>query len=179
MKKFLLTLFIVLGAMSASAQCYFGGQIGFTRNATDNVTLLTIAPELGYDFNAKWAFGGVLSYQYAYQSGVNTNIFEISPYARYKFARLADDKLKFFVDGGIGLGVQKVTDYDAGFVYHIGFRPGMSYSFNQHWTILAHLSQLGWEGATDKATSVYGRKNQFTWNIFNWNDLMFGLYYSF
>lgn len=179
MKKILFTLLILLGSLTASAQFYVGGQVGVTRNATDNVTLLTIAPEVGYDFNEKWAFGGVLSYQYAYENKVNLNVFEISPYARYKFAKVADDKLKFFVDGGIGLGVQKVSDYDAGFVYHIGIRPGMSYSFNEHWTILAHLSQLGWEGATDKATSEYGKKNQFTWNIFNWNDLMFGLYYSF
>lgn len=179
MKKLLLSLFIVLASITANAQFYVGGQVGFSRNATDNVTTLQIAPEFGYDFNEKWAFGGVLDYQYGYQDKVNLNIFEISPYARYKFARVADDKLKFFVDGGVGFGVQKVTGYDTGFIYHIGFRPGMSYSFNEHWTILAHLSQLGWEGATDKATHAYGRKNCFTWNIFNWNDLMFGLYYSF
>lgn len=179
MKKILLIALLSVISLSASAQFYFGGQVGFTRNATDNYTLLNIAPEIGYDFNEKWAFGGVLQYQYAYQNHVDLNVFEISPYARYKFAKVADDKLKFFVDGGIGLGVQKVTGYDTGFVYHIGLRPGMSYSFNEHWTVLAHLSQLGWEGATDKATNGYGRKNQFTWNIFNWNDLMFGLYYSF
>lgn len=179
MKKFSLLVALIFATLTASAQFYFGGQVGFSRNATDNITNLQIAPELGYDFNEKWAFGGVLDYQYNYHNKVSTNIFEISPYARYKFARVADDKLKFFVDGGVGFGVQKVSHYDAGFIYHIGLRPGMAYSFNEHWTILAHLSQLGWEGATDKATSAYGRKNKFTWNIFDWNDLMFGLYYSF
>lgn len=179
MKKFLLAAVFALASLAASAQFYFGGQIGFTRNATDNVTSLVIAPEVGYSFNDKWSFGGVLDYTYNYQNHVNLNIFEISPYARYKFAGLAEDRLKFFCDFGVGFGVQKATDFDCGFVYHIGFRPGVSYSFNNHWSIVAHLSQLGWEGATDKATGTYGRKNQFTWNIFNWNDLRLGFYYSF
>ena len=179
MKKLLLFAVLMVASLSASAQWYFGGQIGFTRNATDNVTLLNIAPEVGYDFNEDWSFGGVLQYQYDYRNKVNTNIFEISPYARYKFAKLANDKLQFFVDGGVGFGVQKVTNHDAGFVYHIGFRPGVSYTFNDHWSVVAHLAQLGWEGATDKAINDYSRKNQFTWNIFDWNNLMFGLYYSF
>lgn len=179
MKKVLLFAVMALASITASAQFYFGGQVGFSRNATDNVTSLIIAPEVGYDFNSQWAFGGVLDYEYRYYDKQNLNIFEISPYARYKFARLAEDKLKFFVDCGVGFGVQKATHYDAGFVYHIGFRPGVSYSFNNHWCVVAHLGQLGWEGATDKATGSYGRKNQFTWNIFNWNDLRLGFYYSF
>lgn len=179
MKKLLLALVCVTASMSASAQCYFGGQVGFSRNATDNITTLVIAPEVGYSYNDTWSFGGVLDYEYLYWDRNNLNIFEISPYARYKYASIAEDKLKFFVDGGVGFGVQKMTDYDTGFVYHIGFRPGISYSFNNHWSIVAHLGQLGWEGATDKSTAAYGRKNMFTWNIFDWNDLRFGFYYSF
>lgn len=179
MKKLFLLAACILASLTASAQFYFGGQVGVSRNATDNQTSVIIAPEVGYGFNEKWSFGGVLDYNYNYNRGVSTNIFEISPYARYKYAKLASDKLQFFVDCGVGFGVQKVTGYDAGFVYHLGFKPGVSYSFNNHWSVVAHLGQLGWDGATDKATGEYGRKNQFTWNIFNWNDLRFGFYYSF
>ena len=179
MKKLLLLSIFAMASVAASAQLYFGGQVGFARNATDNITSLVIAPEVGYDFNDDWAFGGVLDYEYGHSKGLDLNIFEISPYARYKFAKLDKDKLKFFVDCGIGFGVQKATDYDTGFVYHIGFRPGVVYSFNEHWSVLAHLGQLGWEGATDKASGTYGRKNQFTWNIFDWNDLRLGFYYAF
>lgn len=179
MKKILLLAVLTIASLSASAQFYFGGQVGFSRNATDNVTTVTIAPEVGYSFSDKWSFGGVLDYDYRYDKGSNLNIFEISPYARYKFASLADNKLKFFVDCGVGFGVQSATGYKTGFVYHIGFRPGLSYALNNHYSLVAHIGQLGWEGATDKAASTYGRKNMFTWNIFNWNDLMFGFYYSF
>lgn len=179
MKKLLLLAAFALASISASAQFYYGGQVGFSRNATDNITTVTIAPEVGYSFNDKWSVGGVLDYDYYYHSGSDTNVFEISPYARYTYAAVASDKLKFFVDGGVGFGVQKTKGYDAGFVYHIGFRPGLSYSFNDHYSIVAHIGQLGWEGATDKATGAYGRKNKFTWNIFDWNDLMFGFYYTF
>lgn len=179
MKKLLLLAVFAIASLSASAQFYYGGQLGFSRNATDNITTLSIAPEVGYSFNDKWSFGGVLDYDYRYDAGQKLNIFEISPYARYKCASLAEDKLKFFVDGGVGFGVQKASGFDAGFVYHIGFRPGISYALNNHYSLVAHLGQLGWEGATDKATGTYGRKNVFTWNIFNWNDVMFGFYYSF
>lgn len=179
MKKLLVLAFAAFASISASAQFYFGGELGFSRNATDNVTTVTIAPEVGYNFNETWAFGGVLDYDYRYHNGTDLNIFEISPYARYKYAKLADDKLQFFCDGSVGFGVQKYTGADAGFVYHIGFRPGVSFALNNHWSLVAHLGQLGWEGATDKAASEYGRKNQFTWNIFKWSDLKLGFYYSF
>lgn len=179
MKKLLLLAVFAIASISASAQFYFGGQVGFSRNATDNITTVTIAPELGYTFNETWSFGGVLDYDYNYNSGNSVNIFEISPYARYNYAKLADNKLKFFLDCGVGFGLQKATGHDCGFVYHIGFRPGVSYALNSHYSLVAHLGQLGWEGATDKATGMYGRKNQFTWNVFDWNDLMFGFYYSF
>ena len=179
MKKLFLLVALIFATFTASAQFYYGGALGFSRNATDNVTTVTIAPEVGYSFNEKWSLGGVLDYEYNFNKGVKLNIFEISPYLRYTYARVADDKLKFFLDGGIGFGVQKVSKGDAGFVYHIGFKPGVSYSFNEHWSVVAHLGNLGWEGATDKASQEYARKNKFTWNIFNWNDLTLGFYYSF
>lgn len=179
MKKLLLLAVAALATLGASAQCYFGGAVGFSRNATDNVTTVTIAPEVGYSFNERWTFGGVLDYDYTYNKGNKLNVFEISPYARYKYAKVANDKLAFFVDGGVGFGVQKASGGDAGFVYHIGLKPGVSYSFDNHWSVVAHLGNLGWEGATDKASQEYARKNKFTWNIFDWNNLTLGFYYSF
>lgn len=179
MKKLLALAVVALSALSASAQFYYGGALGFSRNATDNETYVVVAPELGYSFNDHWSFGGVLDYEYDYYQGTDINVFEISPYARFKFAGVAHDKLKFFVDGGVGFGVQKISGYDAGFVYHIGFRPGFSFALNDHWSLVAHTGQLGWEGATDKASGFYGRKNKFTWNIFDYNDIRFGFYYSF
>lgn len=179
MKKLLLLVAVMFATLSASAQFYYGGALGVTRNATDNITTVTIAPEVGYSYNDKWSFGGVLDYDYTYAKGIYTNVFEISPYARYKCASVAADKLKFFVDCGVGFGVQKTKGWDTGFVYHIGFKPGVSYSFNDHYSVVAHLGNLGWEGATDKSISEYSRKNQFTWNVFDWNDLTLGFYYSF
>ena len=179
MKKLLALAVVALASVSASAQFYYGGELGFTRNATDNVTTVTVAPEVGYTFNDHWSFGGVLDYDYIYERGIDTNIFEISPYARYTYASVASDKLKFFVDGGVGFGVQKQKYQDAGFVYHIGFRPGFSFALNDHYSLVAHIGQLGWDGATDKAAGEYARKNKFTWNVFNWNDISFGFYYSF
>lgn len=181
MKKLFLLAALFMATISASAQFYTGGALGFSRNATDNITNVIIAPEVGYTFNDKWSFAGVLDYTYNYNSGTSTNIFEISPYARYNCASLASDKLKFFVDCGVGFGVQKVTHYDAGFVYHIGFKPGVAYALNDHYSLVAHLGQLGWEGATDKVIDAGGmaRVNKFTWNIFDWNAVSFGFYYSF
>lgn len=189
MKKLFLLATLFMATISASAQFYVGGEVGFSRNVTENKTDLTIAPEVGYVFNDKWSFAGVIDYSYHFSNPGHSggydksqlNIFEISPYARYTYASVASDRLKFFVDCGVGFGLQHKKGGDTGFVYHLGFKPGVAYALNDHYSLVAHLGQLGWEGATDKVIDAGGmaRVNKFTWNIFDWNAVSFGFYYSF
>lgn len=179
MKKFLTLAVLAIASLSASAQWYLGGTFGVNRNDTDNTTSFTLAPEFGYGFNDTWSLGGTVAYQYKYLSGLKSNLFSLNPYARWTFARVADDKLHFFVDGGLGLGIGSTNDGNekTAVTWNIGFKPGVSYNFNEHWTILAHIGFLGYNGANDAAERG-GYKNSFGLD-FSTLNLNLGVYYNF
>lgn len=177
MKKLLLFAVMAVAAITASAQNYIGGSVGFMRDLTEHESDLTIAPELGYSFNDHWGLGLVLSYNYKNGTGYVSNGFGFNPYARWTFARVADDKLGFFLDGGFALGFVKPSSTDTGVFYNIGFKPGISYTFNEHWSVVSHIGFLGVEGANEEAEALgYPRK----WGLdFSSMNLNFGLYYAF
>lgn len=181
MKKFLLLCFMGVVSMAASAQLYLGGSFGVNRDFTENQTEFTLSPEIGYSFNDTWGVGGTISYQYKYQKGIKANVFDLNPYVRWTFARVAEDKLHFFVDGGfgIGLGDTKYKNFKSETlcIWNIGFKPGVSYSFNEHWTLLTHIGFLGYNGANDAAKEV-GYTNKFGLDFSSLN-LNFGVYYTF
>ena len=114
MKKFLAIAIMLAASISASAQLYLGGSIGLNRNTSENETNLTIAPEIGYELNSKWAIGGELAYNYKYDDGLSTNVFAIRPYARYTYYSCADNRVNLFVDGGFGLGFERFVMYVTG-----------------------------------------------------------------
>lgn len=182
MNKIFTLLVLAVAAMSASAQCYLGGSFGFVRDATENRSDFTIAPEIGYSINDKWSVGGTIQYDYTYYQGATVNLFGLNPYARYTFCRVADDKLGFFVDGGFGFGV---GSYKAGkgwnsesiSTYNVGFKPGISYSFNKHCSVVAHIGFFGYQGGNDEAKQ-FGYNDKFSFDFSSMN-LNFGFYYSF
>ena len=177
MKKFLLLALLAVSSLCASAQYYVGGSLGVMRDYTDKETNFAIAPEMGYSYSDHWGVGLVLNYVYKNYHAAVSNGFSFNPYARLTYARVADDRLKFFVDGGFDFGFAKKTGQDTGVFYHIGFKPGLAYDFNDHWSIVTHLGFLGYMGAT-KAGEEYGyhRKLGFDFSSLNLN---FGLSYVF
>ena len=177
MKKIFALVVLAFAAISASAQVYVGGSLGFTRDASVNQTTFTLAPEVGYSFNEKWTLGGVLDYTYKYNRGIDSNKFSLSPYARYTYARVANDQLSFFVDGGFGIGIVERKGDDSGTLFNIGFKPGLAYSFNDHCSIVAHVGFFGYEAASDNA-EAYGYHNKFSFDFSSMN-LNFGFYYTF
>ena len=71
MKKFIATFVIALATISASAQTYLGGGIGFSSTDMEgkdkSLTQFAITPEIGYNLDEKWALGLGVSYSYAKQ----------------------------------------------------------------------------------------------------------------
>ncbi|MCH5238109.1 MAG: outer membrane beta-barrel protein [Muribaculaceae bacterium] len=181
MKKFITLAILAFSTICASAQAYVGGTFGITRDITDNETNFTIAPEVGYNFTERWAVGGTLNYTYNYNDGMKSNVFVINPYARWTFCRVADDRLGFFVDGsvGVGGGSSKYKDYksESIVVWNIGLKPGISFSFNDHCSIVAHVGFLGFNGA-NRAAKNAGFTENFGLDFSSMN-LNFGFYYSF
>lgn len=105
MKKFLFTLAAAVVAVTASAQVYLGGEVGFWRNYDQNHTNFNITPEVGYNLDENWAIGTTLGYDYQYLDGIKVNSFVVAPYARYTFVKF--DNVSLFLDGGFGFATSK------------------------------------------------------------------------
>lgn len=185
MKKLLVIAAVALASVTASAQVYLGGSLGVDYTKADKKTTFTLAPEVGGSLSENWAIGAALNYTLQHQTGTNTNAFTVNPYVRYTFARVADDKLGFFVDGGFGLGFGKEKGQSkTDFVWNIGFKPGISYTFNEHWSVVAHLGWLGYQGVKtyggafndEDGKAMFEEGFGLDWSSMNLN---FGLYYTF
>ncbi|MCM1532918.1 MAG: porin family protein [Ruminococcus flavefaciens] len=149
MKKFLLGAALMLASVAASAQVYMGGSVAFDRNTSDNETRFIIAPEVGYNLNAKWAVGATIDYTHDFEQGQSTDLVSLAPYARYSFYK--HQKVRLFVDGGISLGVGKSRFDETMVVCKIGFKPGVAFDINEKFGLVAHMGFLGYQGSNGEA----------------------------
>ena len=175
MKKFLLSLAAVLFTITASAQVYVGGEVGFWRNFNDNHTSFTLKPEVGYNLSDKWALGIEVGYGHDYDQGLKLNGFTVSPYARFSYATFGPVTL--FLDGGFGLNTYKVKDADDSNIgWQIGIQPGVKVSLAKNIDFVAHMGFLGYRDA-DTGFCQFG-EDGFGFD-FSGQNLTFGLYYNF
>ena len=177
MKKLLILAVVAISGLCASAQNYIGGSLGVMRDITDKQTNITIAPEIGYTYSEHWGVGLALDYVYQEGHGKLSNWFAFNPYTRWTFAKVADDKLSFFLDGGFSFGFTKHRGEDTGVFWNVGLKPGICYSFNEHWSVLTHFGFLGYQGANGVGESYgYHKKWGFDFSSMNVN---LGVYYTF
>ena len=186
MKKVILAALVAVASLSASAQVYVGGQLGFATgkagDGADNTYKFAIAPEVGYNFNEKWAAGiqiGFTSANGAFDEnnvpqtptkwGKSNSAFAIAPYARYTFAKTGI--ASFFVDGGFAA---QFMNNSRGNVWTIGFKPGVKLSASEKVDFVAQLGYLGYSFASEKA----GKANVFGIGVDN-TTINFGVYYNF
>ena len=172
MKKIAVFLFVAMVALSAKAQVYVGGSLGFWHNDDGKgKTTSIIAPEIGYNINPKWSIGGTVILSHTKLDKYNTNGFGIAPYARYSYYE--NERVRLFVDGGFGLSSKKEFNSDereGGF--EIGLKPGFSLKLNDKFSVLAKCGFLGYRddylmGEDGTGLSLSGE------------NLSFGLYYQF
>lgn len=176
MKKILTIAILAIASVTASAQVFVGGSFNLERNTTKNQTNFTIAPEIGHNFNSKTAIGGTIEFTHNYSSGLDTNIFSINPYFRYKFLHAADGRLTLFFDTTVGVGFGK-ADGETATIWDAGFKPGVAYDLSHHFTLVAHFGFFGYNGANDNA-KLAGYDNKFGID-FSTSNLSFGLSYNF
>ncbi len=181
MKKFFVMAVMAIMAIGASAQWYVGGNLDFGQTKADGVKTTTfgIAPEVGYNFSENWAFGGTLDLGYTKQSGVKTTMIQVNPYARYTY--FTSGNLNLFVDGvvGLGFGWSKAggEKSDTAVSYAIGFKPGISYNLTEHFSLVAHVGLLGYQGGNDTYKDA-GFPEEWGLHL-NGSNLSFGFYYTF
>ena len=188
MKKIILTALVAVASLSANAQVWLGGSLGFNydkqsvkHGGSSSNTTFSIAPEIGYSLNDKWDLALALNESLiSVKDGDTMNSFTINPYARYTY--YTTGKVGFFVDLGFSVGTTNLA-YDAGVLFKsddntttwgIGFRPGVKYAASDKVTFVASLGGLGFQQSKlgdYKDTNV-------GFNV-DGNALKFGVYYAF
>ena len=177
MKKIILSAIVAVCAISANAQVWAGGRLGFVATSGDayaeTQTQLTIAPEVGYAINEKVDIAAALNFSLLNnRNGVkdqNFTTIEIEPYARYTFAEAGI--AKFFVDGYVSFGSYKQKGFDATTAFGVGVRPGVKVALADNVNLVTTLGSLGYYSVKDD----YDR---FGFDL-NSKGLTFGLYFNF
>ena len=178
MKKIILTALVAIASITANAQVWVGGQLGFSvtnNDATDkNLTEFTIAPEIGYSLSDKWDIAIALGDKYSKPEDFDaTNDFFVNPYARYTFFQTG--KVGFFLDGGFSIKTGDITVDDVTLedetMFGVGIRPGVKFAASDKVTFVASFGGLGYKKVEDEYS-------KFGFNV-NGNALQFGCYYSF
>jgi hypothetical protein len=164
MKKTFLTVCIAaMAAVSANAQLYVGGQLGFdTKKVTNPVstdttkmTQFIFGPEVGYSLNEKWDVGVNLNFKI----GSNKNYpnketalgYSFAPYVRYTFAQFGD--FKVLAKGSLFISGENITsEYlstpnskvkASASEFGATIYPMLAYSISEHFCLLTDLNFLG------------------------------------
>ena len=174
MKKIILSALVAVASLTASAQVYLGGTVGFQSSkafdGADNVSKFTILPEIGYMFNEKWGVDATTGYSSSATKFAKSNgVFILSPYARFVFAKTGI--ASFFLDGGFGVGFMNNS---RGNIWQVGIKPGVKLSASEKVDFVAQLGMLGYSWCSEKA----GKGNLFGIGVDN-TTIKFGVYYNF
>lgn len=156
MKKIFMVAALMIATVSASAQIWMGGDLGF-RSADGQDSRFNIMPTVGYQINDNWD----VAIRVGYTKWGGAGTFTIAPFARYTFAQL--DAVSFFVDGGLDFDF-----FDGGNDFWVGLRPGVKFAASDKISFVATLGNLGYQKSTKSI--VLGIQN---------TDLSFGMYWSF
>ena len=194
----ILAALVAVASLSANAQVWVGGEVGFSAGkTTNNGTKLgagadfNLIPEIGYTLNDKFdiavaigiahnngngkAYAGSKGYD-AYGmvlDDVNRNAFTLNPYVRYKFANAGD--FTFFVDGGFSYTMIHYSGNDDNAnQWGLGFKPGIAYNISDKVSLVAHIGRLDYNFF--KQGDV--KNNEFNMGV-SGNALSFGAYVSF
>ena len=132
MKKILLVLGLVFATMTASAQWYAGGALGFELDGAwkdkdgnkngDSFSQFGILPEVGYAVSDKFDVGIALEFTLGTHTewandkkteSLKTTMFGVSPYVRYTFCEFGKFSLLGKAAFNLGFGTGKPSSFDA------------------------------------------------------------------
>lgn len=162
---------VMLATIAVKAQdIYVGGSFNLWRNSTGNTTSFKVAPEIGYNFNEKWALGAELDYSHEYVKGMTANSVVVAPYIRWSYCE--NDAVRLFLDGTAAIGFVKVKDGDTTKAGQIGLRPGIAFKLNDHFSFVAKYGFLGYRKNLNTSGDSFGL------NLSS-EDLSIGFHYEF
>lgn len=184
MKKVILTAIVAVASLSASAQVWIGGDLGFGfqkrgQDGAKTESTVKIAPEIGYMINDNFGVYADINFttesnkyeeeEYAEKAATSFG-FDVA--ARYIFAKTGI--ASFFVDGGFGIDFY---NNNGGSVFDIKVQPGVKFDASEKVSIVAKLGGIRFASANKKAQENFP-KTAFGLNVAN-TDLSLGVYYNF
>lgn len=195
MKKILLMAAFAVATLTANAQYYVGGTLGFSNDKTNNgntkVTSFTVMPEFGLALNDNLGLGilfGATSEttKVTGSDDVKATTWSVNPYLRYQALEIG--KVNVFVDGGVYFQSTSKDNYKAGMALGLNVAPGISYKLSDSFSIVAKANNLlsfGYKkdlvrdvpNAPDADKHINAALN--TLNNFSAASLSFGFYYNF
>ena len=139
MKKYFLLITLVIASMSASAQVYLGGSLGFSTKAKGSSFYVT--PELGYAINDMWSVGAYMNVEGSGGQALKwTATWDVNPYVRYTF--LNTRIVSCFLDGKMGFSTRNgARELD------FGICPGVKVALGNNWKLMSRLGYFGWTNA--------------------------------
>lgn len=174
MKKLMMIAAMMVAAISANAQAYIGGSVGFltTSYAGESTTSWSILPEFGYNLNENWAVGMLIGYGESGSDDDKVKTLQVSPYARYTAVKL--NKVNVFLDGGVAYAN---TDYAGAKLntFEVGIKPGVAVNLDEKLSFVAHFGFLGYDYS--KAKGADEGASSFGFNLDS--NVSFGLYLNF
>ena len=184
MKKLVLAALVAVASLTANAQFWVGGEVGFNAakttangNTQNKSNKFVVAPEVGYKVNDKIDVAVLIGYSHAKNNTlfnydidfVNANGFEIEPYVRYTFAKAGN--FSFFADGGFGYALLHESGAKSANAWEIAVKPGIAYSLSDKVSLVAHVGCAGWQFVKRGDVKING------WECgVSGNNISFGVY---
>lgn len=175
MKKLMMIAAMMVAAVSANAQVYVGGSVGFSvskPSGGESTTTWSLLPEVGYNLNENWAVGTVIGYGESGKSPNKAKRFEFSPYARYTAVKL--NNINVFLDGGVSYVNSDIAGTKTN-GFEVGIKPGVAVNLDEKLSFVTHIGFLGYDYSKVKGAS--GGTSSFGLSLDN--SVSFGLYYNF
>lgn len=157
MKKIFLAAVVALFAISANAQFWAGGALGFesttiSKDADVKNSAFNFAPEFGYNFADNMGVGIALGLNNtkSVAGDVDTKnaSYCIAPYFRYVF--LSFGNVSLFADAGVDFDIVK----DGENTFYVGVQPGIAIQCNEKITLATRLGSIGYSTEFDGKLSL-------------------------
>ena len=145
MKKLLLLTVLVLSSITASAQIWVGGNLGFgiytskwQGESSSTRASVYIAPEIGYNITNNVAVAAEIMVDYGRLEGDNTTTFLVGPYVRYTFTN--NSRINFFGELAMHYINRKWGESMGGF--NMQLRPGISVNLIKNFDLIGKFNLL-------------------------------------
>jgi len=188
MRNVLFTVALVVATfVSANAQFYLGGGLGFENNSELNPkSSLWIFPEVGYCINKKIDVG--LEFGFAkekQQNDLKSSLWSIAPYTRYSFYQLG--RFEAIIKGSAGFtyvdGYMQVDrPYSKTADFRLKISPILAYNLTEKIVLFTQLNCLSLTFALiNPEDSDYSHHFRFgaSNSLINTSSLPIGFYYKF